>query len=143
MSNPNGFDLSTAPDLGAIEDEGVVLELRDEHDEPMTYGADKKPVTITVCGTYSTTYLNVIKEQKRRFGKKLGRGGNISDITEGHDIEAMVACVKAWEGFTANGSAFPCTKANVTAVLTSSKAQHIRTQVERVMGDHERFFKQG
>lgn len=140
-----GFDLSTAPDLGAIEDEGQVVHIRDEMDEPMYHGkgADEKPVTITVVGTYSKTYLDVTRAQQRKLGKRLGRGGDMTELAEGNALEAIAACVKAWDGFLSDGKPFPCTRPNAAVLLSSSKAQHIRRQVEHAMGDHERFFKKG
>lgn len=141
-TNGKGFDLDTAPDLAAIEDEGIVVALRDAHDEPMTYtdGGTVKPVTITVLGTYSKTYLDITAAQRRRMGKRLGRGNDLMEVAEDNATEAVVACVRAWDGFFANGKPFPCTKPNVTTLLRSTRAQHIRRQIEQAMGDHERFF---
>jgi hypothetical protein len=141
-----GFDLSTAPDLGAIEDEGQTIHLQDEHDEPMYYGegTEKKPVTWTVKGTYSNTYLAVLKAQKRRLGKRLRIGQDVADATEGNDVEAIVKCTEGFDGFFMGpGKKLPFTAENAMAILTSTRAQHLRAQIERAMGDHERFFRKG
>jgi len=139
----NGFDLSTAPDHSAIEDEGQVVVLRNVLDDPMTYvdtAGNTQPVTWTVRGTFSATYRRVIEQQKRAVGKRIRRGEDVIEATDGNELAAMVACTVAWAGFMSGGQPLPCTPENVRAVLSSPKAQHIVEQVRRAMGDHEAFF---
>jgi len=137
-----GFDINTAPDIASIEEEGQVIHLRDARDDLMYYGEgdDRKPVTVTVAGTYSNTYRDIVKTQSRRVGKRIGHGGDFLEFAEEDALERVAGCVLAWDGFFASGKPLPCTTTNVSAVLSSPKAQHIRTQVERAMSNHERFF---
>jgi hypothetical protein len=128
-------EISTSKTVAEREDEGVAVHLYDEKGDLMY--EDKKPVTITVVGTYSKTYRRVQNEQRLKNLK-----GRRTQLTpEGIDQkanEAIARCVTAWSGFTSEGKPFPYTEENAVALFQA--APWIREQVEEAMGDHAAFF---
>lgn len=134
-----GFDLDTAPDLAAIEDEGVVIALKDELGAPMMDG--DAPVTWTQCGTYSTTYRKA-QRALREIWQRRARVGDDS-VHESDEVYLAVACAKGFTGFYSKGQPVPFSRDAARAILSSPKAQHILAQVQQAMGNHERFFATG
>jgi hypothetical protein len=62
-----GFDLDAVEHVAKREDEGNVIHLRDHVGALMYYmdGDDKKPVTITMAGTYGGIARGVHSQAKR------------------------------------------------------------------------------
>lgn len=137
-----GFDLDTAPDLAAIEEEGVTIHLRDAEGALMyDERQDNAPVTWTVRGSYSTTYRKASKDLRAKFQRRAKAG---DDLTNDNDDPALAAeCSVAFSGFYAKGQPLAFSTANAKSILMSSKAQHILAQVLAAMGNHERFFATG
>lgn len=136
-----GFDLDTAPDIAAIEDEGITIHLKDEKGDLMWDGDDVKtrqPVTWTVAGTYSHTYRQEQAELKRLWNKRARAGDDVTQDSD--DIRMAARCTKGFSGFRSKGVALPFSFENAREILRSHKAQHILAQVVGAMGNHERFF---
>ena len=134
-----GFDIKNAPDIATIEDEGRWEQVRDINGDLMWEDDEKKkPVRMLVVGSYSKTYIEMQQRQSKRMSRGISRGGEL-DIDQ-NSIDLLAVCVKKWEGFSSGSEAFVCNYDNVKALLTSDKAQHIKTQVQRWVMDHERFF---
>lgn len=129
------MEISTSKDVAQREDEGNKVHLTDEAGELMY--EDKKPVTITVVGTYSKTYRRVQNEQRLKVLK--GRRVQLTpDAVDAKANEALAACVLGWEGFTSEGKPFPYSRDNAAALF--AQAPWIREQVEEAMSDHASFF---
>ncbi len=112
------------------EEEGTEIEVRD------VAGEVEAGVTITVVGTYSTTYRKAQSQNRDKFLKQ--RGKIDSDMIEKQSVETTARCIKTWKGFTSGGQDFPYTKENAVLLLTN--APWIREQVEEAMNDHSVFF---
>ncbi len=137
-----GLDIGSLPRVGDLEDEGVVVELRDINDERLFWQDEKgneKPVTITVAGSYSHRYRRTQEAQTTRVMKRRGGVQVTGEMLSRQRLELIASCVLGWEGFVAQGKAWPCTKENVMQALQA--APYIREQVEAAMEDHEAFFK--
>lgn len=136
-----GFDISTAVPVADLENDGIVVELRDVNNDPMYWKDDagvEHPVTITVAGSYSHRYRRATEAQQTRVMKK--RNPQITGELLGKQrLEIVAACVLAWSGFVHKGKPWACEKENVMHVLTA--APYIREQVESAMEDHAAFFK--
>lgn len=134
----DGFNLQSAKPVAAREDDGIVLELRDERGEPMTYGPDAKPVTVKVAGTYSNHYRRAQERQRDRMMKS-ARGRLNGDVLQQNLLDLTASCVLAWEGIFDGETPVPCTKDN--AVLLLEVAPWLREQIEEAMSDHQGFSK--
>jgi len=131
-----GFDLGTAKPIAAREDEGQVVHVQDATGEPLYFGKDKTPVTITVAGTYSSTYRRAEEARSNRRLKR--RSASITaETVERERLAVVSACVLGWEGFFDNGKPMTCTVENVQTVLRI--APWILLQVEGAMEDHVGF----
>jgi hypothetical protein len=126
-------DISNAKSVAEQEEEGTVVHVKDASGE-LAYNGDK-PVTITVMGTYSTTYRKAVSSNRDKWLKR--RQTLDGDSLDKQAIETTAACVKSWDGFTSGTDPYPATKANVIALLEN--APWIREQVETAMGDHQLF----
>lgn len=76
--------------------ETYVCELLEMDDEPML-GEDKKPVTVTLYGPGSKTYLNASRDNSNATFKKLARKGKFettAEETERNHLELMIKCTK-------------------------------------------------
>ena len=121
-----GFDLDTAPDIAAIEDEGVTIHLKDEMEELM-FDVDeatgkKEPVTWTVCGTYSHTYRMAMTAIKAKWTKRAKAGDEVTRDRD--DVEVASACTRGYSGFRNKKTLVPFTSQNAEMILNSTKAQH-------------------
>lgn len=127
----SGFDLSTAPDLGVLEDEGIPVELVDLDGEDV--GA-----TIWMAGRYSNRYRkaqNALQTMRiKRGGKKID-GAQIDK--EGRGV--IASCALRWEGFSDSGEIIECNRANVNKVF--ELAPHFQEQCSTAMEDHAAFMK--
>ena len=131
----NGFNLAATKGVTEREDEGQVVELRDEMGDPMTYGSEGKPVTMLVAGTYSSAYRKA--QQKQYRARARGRRGG-ADIDLDADVIALsAACVLAWDGLFDGTTPLPLGRENVIAVLTRAPWMH--EQVLGAMNDHAGF----
>ena len=139
MSEHKGLDISTAAEAAKIEDEGQVVHVRDRDGEMLYYAngtQERRPVTITVAGTYSSVYRGALNRQRDRL-VKLRRAKLTGDMVEEQQLELMAACVLAWDGFFIGAEPVKCTRENVKQVLAT--VPWIREQVDEAMGDHEGF----
>jgi len=132
-------DISNASTVTDREDDGIVVELNDEKNEP-AFGPDGKTrVTVTVAGTYSKRYrlaqvANRKTLRKRRFA--------VDDDTVDDLARAQTAaCIIAWDGFMKDGQPYPLTRENALYVLLHMP--WVREQIENAMTDHEAFFSKG
>lgn len=136
-----GFDITKTEDVTKIENDGQVIHIKDQYDEELFYEngtSEKKPVTITVAGSYSDHFQKAMAQNRDRMMKrgKLPKG----DELEERQLNLDASCILAWEGFTAGTQDFPCTRENKLFLL--KRAPWIRAQVEEAMSDHQGFFKQ-
>ncbi len=125
------MDISNTKSVAEREEEGTVVDVKD------ATGEKQKGVTITVMGTYSSTYRRAVAANRDRILKQR-RATVDGDQLEQQAIETAASCIKAWTGFTAGDKPYPLTKANAVALLTN--APWIREQVEEAMNDHASFF---
>jgi len=138
-----GFDLSTAPDVTAQEDQGIVVHIRDHEGELMYYtpakeGASPKPCTITVVGSYSTRFKRVQESITTRALKR--RGAPITGgLVKAQALEQVADCITEWEGWINKGKPFPYTKENAIALMR--QLPYVQPQLEAAMDDHAAFFE--
>lgn len=135
----SGFEISNSKSVAEREDEGTVVHIADAVGEKMFYGEgdEKKPVTITVAGTYSATYRRATDAQRERMMKQR-RAALTGEQLAKQQLALVASCVLAWGGFVNNDKPFPATKEN--AMLLFDQAPWIREQVEEAMNDHQAFF---
>lgn len=133
------MDIGSGKVVEQREEEGTVILIRDEAGERMYHEKDPtKPVSITVVGTYSATYRRASEAQRDRNIKR--RNFHLDgDQLDQQALELVAACITAWDGFTANGEAYPLTKPNAVQLLRAFP--WIRQQVEAAMNDHSLFFR--
>lgn len=122
------MDIGNSKSVADREEEGTEIEVRDVR------GEVEEGVTITVVGTYSTTYTRAQKRNRDKYFRQRLDG----DTLEKQSLETVARCIKSWKGFTSNGQEFPYTTDN--AVLLLANAPWIREQVEGAMNDHASFF---
>lgn len=128
----SGFDVGAAPDIGAMEDEGVAVELVDLE------GNDVE-ATIWMVGSYSNRYVKVTQGQQTARLKR-GRNQKLDGAQITKDLRNVVAsCVLRWDGFTDAGDPLECNRAN--AIVVFEKAPHFQEQCAAAMEDHAAFFK--
>jgi hypothetical protein len=130
-----GFDLSVEQKAAAVEDDGTVVPILDREGRPMYADeAEKTPVTITVAGRYSAHYRRAEESiRKRPFkAKKL-----TSEVFYEDQVEKVVACTLAWEGFYADGKPFPLNRANAAALYQA--CPWVLDQVSEAMNDAANF----
>lgn len=134
------FDLSAAPSVADIEDQGVTFHVRDYKDDPMYYrpheGAEPKPVTMTVAGTYS----NIFRRAEEAFERRKWKGTISPEVyAKAREEYILPRCILRWEGFVDGGRAAELTLENaLKAVRTPWLVRQIRAHME----DHESFFEQ-
>lgn len=132
-----GVDLGQVGDLLAAEERGRVVHMRDRLFHPMHHvvGGERRPVTITVAGSYSSRYRDAERAaaDRRVAERKLEMAQEDLDRER---LDVIAACVTAWDGWYLDGEAAPATKENVLRVL---QVPYFRTQVEAAIRDHEGF----
>src|SRR5689334_81837 len=98
-------------------DAGVTVHVTDTNGELQYYGADNKPVTITVGAKWSSTYNRALFAQR-----KAGRARNPNSPEEvlARAVDFLAECVIDWEGFTVGSEPFLFNKANVISLLTAA-----------------------
>lgn len=139
MREAQGFDLGAAKQVAEREDEGQVVHVTGPDGEPAYYmdGDERKPVTITVAGSYSKTYRRAEEGQRRRNLKRRSTKVTPAQLDRNRR-ELIASCVLDWQGFFEAGRPLPCTKENVMRVLSAAK--WIQYDVEAAMEDHAAFF---
>lgn len=133
----DGFDLSAAKPVAAKEDEGQTVHVHSELGEPLYYDGGK-PVTMTVVGTYSSTYRRAEEALSNQRLKRRSRAALTAGVIRAESRSVLAACVLAWDGFMDGGKPLACTKENVVRVLEA--APWIEDQVTAAMEDHAGFF---
>lgn len=137
-----GLTLSTAATSAAAEDAGVVVPMRDAAGAPLTYGADARPVTFTVAGTYSGLYRRAEREFTARITKQRTRHDELATALDRRGLVLAAACVTTWEGVFTDADEtqpLPLSPANAEAVF--AVAPWIFDQVWEAMTDHAGFSK--
>jgi hypothetical protein len=132
------MDISTIQQQAAQEDEAVVVTIVQPDGEPYQKADGEGPVTISVLGGYSKRIRAVREQQMRRMLKDRRAKLEPEDMRRNR-IEAAVAAITGWDGWTANGQPFPFTPENAEALFT--QAPWILDQVESAIDGHARFFK--
>lgn len=133
------MDITQTKSVAEREDEGTTIHLRDEAGEKMFAGPNQdRPVTITVVGTYSSTYRRAAEANRDRMLKQR-RNSLDGDQIHRQSLELVAACILEWDGFTAGEQPYALTKANAVALL--DQCPWIREQVEAAMHDHAAFFR--
>ena len=132
-----GLNIAAAKTVAAQEDDGQVVELMDHDGEPLVYGADDKPVTVTVVGSYSTRYRQAVDRQRHQMIKRRKVKTSAADLFE-NQIELEASCVIAWDGIFDGEKAIECNPQNAAEMLTA--VPWFREQVQVAMEDHAGFF---
>lgn len=134
------MEIGKSKDVAEREEQGTVVHVRDETGELQYYpeGAseqDRKPVTITVIGTYSRTYRKA-RQRARDKNIKTVRNDLSAEGLEAQEIKIAAECIKEWEGFTSDGKPFEYSVKNAVLLL---EAPYLYEQVFLAMNDHESF----
>ena len=125
------FDLGQAQAVAVREEEGRVVELRDEAGEVM------QGVTVSVVGSYSKRYRDAVDQRaNRKF--RLGKLPTPAEIRL-ETMQLYADCVIQWEGFEHEGKPWPSTRENIVKVFEA--APWIYEQVAAAVEDHAGFTK--
>lgn len=141
-----GFDFAQARKLVEKEEEGVTFDVRGPDGSVLEYKG--KPVTMTVCGSYSPTYQALDDDFNRTWLAK-----ELEDVPErerrarleeawlrrqaAHDLAVRAKCIRSWYGFLDGGKEVELTPEMAEqAMQTPWLAPQIRSAQER----HEGFF---
>jgi hypothetical protein len=128
-------------DISKIKDkdfeEGAWLDILD----PITNQPSEDKERIKVLGIDSSTYRKAQRKISNRRLQVVGRRGGRCKITaeeiEAENLELLVSCVQAWEGFTENKQELECTSENVRRLF--ELAPWIKEQVDDFIGDRSGF----
>lgn len=134
------MDLSTF-DVTPSANEGAVMQLRHPTTgEPLEEGGE--PITITLLGTDSDTFLRVNDAAINRRLKAPNRALVVTaEEQRATQIELLVACTLDWKHVgTKESPDLPYSKAN--AKLVYSKLKWVRDQVDVFVVDRSNFMKQ-
>ena len=100
-----------------------------------------KPITITVLGTDSDSYRDLLKARARkRLAAQKGNNQNKPvdlDETERRGIELLASCTIGWENIMEKGLLVPFSKSNVIQIYT--RYPWIKEQVDVYMADRSNF----
>ena len=125
-----GLDLSTTTDTVAKEDEGRVITLYDERNEPYVDPATGEPITALVVGTYSKRFK---KAQAALQARQSRTGGRVTpEQQESTTRDLWAASVVMWDLVLGGDMAPP---AKIFALKP-----HIYDQIVAAAGDHAAFF---
>ncbi len=129
-----GIDVLAAKAVAEREEEGTPVHIKDEASEPQYEG--EKPVTITVVGSFSTTFR---KAEAREMERQLKHRQNklSADLVQKRRVALAAAACTGWQGFTLGDQPFPFSRDN--AVMLFEAAPWILAQVEEARDDHEGF----
>lgn len=130
--------LSALPTIKAQEDRPAVIPIVQPSGAPET-ASDGSRVTVTVVGTYSTTFLD------RGDAWRAEQETAPRDLTPAERaIETASWAVVDWHGVEAeDGTPIPCTPENVRTVLramTDAKLPYLLDQITFAMNNRARFF---
>ena len=131
-----GFNFSELGQVSKKEENGQVVHLRHPGRGLLFYenGSGRKPVTITVVGTYSETYRKNERERMDSIARGKATAGFL-DATE----QLMSACTD-WDGFIKDGNLVPFDREKLAKVLQAEP--WIAEQLYAPARDHERFFSE-
>lgn len=141
-----GFDFAVADKIIAREEEGITFEVTGPDRKPVT-PYKGKPVTITVCGSYSPTYQQLDDAFNRDW-----LAGEIEGVPESereaaidaawkrrvqaHDLAVRAPCIRSWYGMLDGGKEIEVTPETAArAVLVPWLIPQIREH----QGKHEGF----
>jgi hypothetical protein len=141
----SGFNIDSNTDIAQREDAGTVVHLRDATGELQFIGEGdaKRPVTITVAGTYSSVYRKADAEQNTKLYSRRRTNlqpEELSKIAARQRLELVAACVLGWHGIVSGATEVPCTKDNVIMLL--DRFPWVLQALEAAMQDHAAFFPQ-
>jgi len=133
------FSLAAARAVGAREDRGARVALRDELGDPLrVLDAESGSVTdafALVAGRHSARF----RQAEQRVNDRALKRRNLeitAEIIERNELEKVASCVLSWN-LTDNGKPIPCDLPNVVEVLRA--APWIRREFETAMGEPSRF----
>jgi hypothetical protein len=119
----------------AIEDEGLVIPILDENDEPAVENG--VPVTWTVCGRNSKQYRKAEAWRRKQYQMTAGRKLT-GDEQLLMDSEFVARCSLGYSAnWTEGGKPLPFSTENATKIL--SRLPFVQAQVELAIGDRARF----
>lgn len=142
-----GLDLSVATALIEKEEEGITFEVVGPDGKPLPQYKGK-PVTMTVCGSYSQTYQRLDEDFSRNWLAEQLEGVSDRDRaaaideawarrTKAHDELVRAPCIRSWYGFLDGGAEMDVSPETTTRVIALPwLVQQIRAAQEK----HEGFF---
>jgi hypothetical protein len=134
------FSLKGAAAVASAQDEGVVIVLKDEQGDPLTFvdaDGSTKDVTARIAGEFSSTFRRAQEDQRNKALKR--RSQQLTgDALERSNLELTAACVLEWT-LRDGDTPIECSKTNVITVLTA--APWIRREIEAVRDDAARFLR--
>jgi hypothetical protein len=122
-----------------MAEKGADLELLDPEGEPLLQ--DKKPVTIKLLGTDSTTWRNLNRDRSRALSIKMQkkRSKQIDFTMSDEDsCEMLAACTLGWAGIDENKKPLEFSKEAAYEMYINHL--WIREQVDAFIGDRANFF---
>lgn len=142
-----GFDLAVASALIEKEEEGITFEVVGPDGKPLPKYKGK-PVTMTVCGSYSPTYQRLDEEFGRNWlAEQLegvperDRAAAIDDAwarrTQAHNELVRAPCIRGWYGILDGGSEIEVSPETVVKVAL---IPWVTPQIRAAQEKHEGFF---
>lgn len=136
-----------ALNIAEAANQGRVMELvHPKHRTPLI-APDGKPVSITLLGKDSDTYIAADREAKARNYENIAEGAKLSPAELDHAFSKTLAkCTTAWHGIPQDWidnskSAEPAklTFDNAVKLYENPGVKWIREQADRFVGDRARF----
>lgn len=126
--------LDTSPAANA----GEKMELRGPNQAPVLK-ADNTPVTITLLGQDSDTFIKTKNAQGNRFLKQRGKATVTMEGSEADGVALLAKCTVGWDGIVVDGAELPCTYENAVALYNRFK--FIREQADEFVAERANFLK--
>jgi len=138
-----GFNIAAEAALAKEEDKGTVVEIIGIEDLPMLYDhpdGSEKPVTITVMGAHSSAFRRIEAAlRKRKLKPRQLTSGAIFD----DNVEKVVACTMAWEGFASDQDGEFLDFSRTLVRVLYDQCPWVYDQVMEAMHDHSNFSGSG
>jgi hypothetical protein len=131
------MDLSTL-DTKDTANEGAAMELRGPNGAPL-FKADGTPITITLLGKDSDTYVADVNANANRFLKQRGNAVITAEGSKADAIKLLSKCTVGWDGITVDGAELPWSREN--AVKLYNRFAWIKEQVDEFIADRANFTK--
>lgn len=131
-------------DIGSIEDvQSAEVQLR-RNGNPI-------PVYVTLAGPEHPTRKAFAFAKQRKMRQQLAKTGKMEFTDpaedEAEEVDLLASCVLAWrtentaDTILLEGKLRPCTRGNVTALLSDTKRAWFRRAVRAAFDDNEAFIK--